>query len=180
MKFWEYLIATLIGTIAGFIFSLTLFWLKERSKKKSNINNLLKNLRYEFEYNLNLFRKYSQKLTECIEAVNSGNHSVYLQLDYNFVASYFSLQFYREGLASKYLHYEDMKRWNDFVSNHSSGAEQYVFDTIENWRKSEAEKEKVVSALKHEIDQLNYAIEMIEYLKQKIPDKDKLRVIIHH
>jgi hypothetical protein len=61
-----------------------------------------------------------------------------------------------------------MKRWNEIVSNHSAGAEKYVIDVVESWRKSEIEKDKVFSALKHERDQLNYAIEMIEYFKAKI------------
>lgn len=169
MTFWNHVTATLIGTIAGFIFSLALFWLKERLKQNRLINHLVTNLKYELEYNLNLFKKYSARVSECIEAINSDKKDVYLTLDYNFVASYFSIQFYREGLARRYLHYEDMKRWNDVVSNHSAGTEQYVMDVVESWRKSEIEKDKVFSALKHERDQLNYAIEMIEYLKAKIP-----------
>lgn len=168
MTFWNYVIATLIGTTAGFLFSLAFFWLKERVKQNYLTKNLIINLKYELEYNLNLFKKYSIKVSECIEAINSGKKDVYLNLDYNFVSSYFSIQFYREGLTRKYLHYEDLKRWNDIVSNHSAGSEKYVMDAVESWRKTEIEKEKVFSALKHERDQLNYAIEMIEYLKAKI------------
>lgn len=169
MKFWNQVTATLIGTIAGFLFSLALFWVKERFKQNRLIKHLVINLKYELEYNLNLFKKYSKRVSECIEAINSDKKDTYLTLDYNFVASYFSIQFYREGLARRYLHYEDMKRWNDIVSNHSAGTEQHVMDVVESWRKSEIEKDKVFSALKHERDQLNYAIEMIEYLKTKIP-----------
>lgn len=169
MKFWEQLLATSIGATAGFIFSLVLFWLKEQWKQNRLIKNLLVNLHFELEYNLNLFKKYSERVTECIEAVNSGNKQVYINLDYQFVASYFSLQFYREGLATKYLHYEDMKQWNDALSNHSPGMEQYILDILESWRKSEAEKDKVFNLLKHERDNLSYAIKMMEYLKAKIP-----------
>ncbi|MFI5330279.1 MAG: hypothetical protein ACHQ2F_04485 [Desulfobaccales bacterium] len=169
MKFWEQLLATFIGATAGFIFSLVLFWLKEQWKQNRLIKNLLVNLHFELEYNLNLFKKYSERVTECIEAVNSGNRQVYINLDYTFIASYFSLQFYREGLASKYLHYEDVKQWNDVLSNHSQGMEQYILDILESWRKSEVEKEKVFNLLKHERDNLNYGIKMTEYLKTKIP-----------
>ena len=68
------------------------------------------------------------------------------------IAGFFSLQFYREGLASEYLHYEDMKRWNDFLSNHSVGSEQYVLDMIEKWRNSKIEKEDIFQAFKIERD----------------------------
>jgi hypothetical protein len=169
MKFWEQLLATSLGATAGFIFSLFLFWLKENWKQSRLIRNLLTNLHFEIEYNLNLFKKYSERITECIEAVNSDNKTVYINLDYKFVASYFSLQFYREGLVTKYLNYEDMKQWNDVLTNHSPGMEQYILDILESWRKSEAEKDKVFNSLKHERDNLNYAIKMMEHLKAKIP-----------
>jgi hypothetical protein len=169
MKFWEQALATSIGALAGFIFALILFWIKERWKKNRLTNQLLNNLHFELEYNLNVFKTYQQRVTECIEAVNSDNKEVYINLDYKFIASYFSIQFYREGLARKYLHYEDMKQWNDVLSNHSEGMEQYILDILESWRKSEVEKDKVFKLLKHHRDQLNYAIKMVEYLKAKIP-----------
>ena len=169
MKFWDQLLATSLAVTAGFIFSLFLFWLQENWKQNRLIRNLLTNLHFELQYNLNLFKKYSERVTECIEAVNSGNTTVYINLDYKFVAYYFSLQFYREGLASKYLHYYDIKQWNDVLTNHSPGMEQYIFDILASWRKSKAEKDKVFNSLKHERDNLNYAIKMMEYLKAKIP-----------
>ena len=46
MTFWNSVTATLIGTMAGFIFSLALFWLKERSKQNRLIKNLVINLKY--------------------------------------------------------------------------------------------------------------------------------------
>jgi hypothetical protein len=61
-----------------------------------------------------------------------------------------------------------MKRWNDLITKMSVGMEKYIMDTINSWRKSKIEKDKVFNALKHERDQVNYGIEMIEYLKGKI------------
>ena len=168
MTFAEQVTATLVGTISGFLFSLMLFWVKEYFGKTKLQKHLIENLQYEFEYNNNLFKKYSQKISECIEAVNAGTREVYLSLNYSFVASYFALQFYREGLASKYLHYEDIKRWNDVLINHGAGSEQYVLDNLALWRKGEVEADRVFTALKYERDQLNHAIEMIDYLKKKI------------
>lgn len=168
MTFQEQVVATLIGTSGGFIGSLLLFWIKQYAEKRSKEKTLVRNLRYEIEYNIHLLKGYETQLTECIEAVGADGKQAYLSIDYSFIARHFSLQFYREGLISKFLHPEDMKRWNGFLSTLGEGTQAHVQDILEKWRKSEVEKEDVFIALKHERDQVKYAREMSEYLKQKI------------
>lgn len=168
MTFQEQVVATLIGTSGGFIGSLFLFWIKQFAEKRSKEKTLVRNLHYEIEYNIHLLKGYEMQLTECIEAVGADDKQTYLSIDYSFIARHFSIQFYREGLISNFLHPEDMKRWNGFLSTLGAGSQEYVQDILEKWRKSEVEKEDVFKALKHERDQVKYAREMSEYLKQKI------------
>ncbi len=168
MTFQEQVVATLIGTSGGFIGSLLLFWIKQFAEKKSKEKTLVRNLHYEIEYNVHLLKGYEAQLTECIEAVGADGKQTYLSIDYSFVARHFSIQFYREGLISRFLHPEDMKRWNGFLSTLGEGSEAHVTEILEKWRNNEIEKEKVFKALKHERDQVKYAREMSEYLKQKI------------
>ena len=168
MTFQEQVVATLIGTSGGFIGSLLLFWIKQIAEKRSREKTLVRNLRYEIEYNLHLLKGYEMQLTECIEAVGADGKQTYLSIDYSFIGRHFSIQFYREGLLSKFLHPEDMKKWNVFLSTLGEGSQAYVQDILEQWRNSKIEKEIVFKALKHERDQVKYAREMSEYLKQKI------------
>lgn len=168
MTFQEQVVATLIGTSGGFIGSLLLFWIKQFAEKRSKEKTLVRNLRYEIEYNIHLLKGYETQLTECIEAVGADGKQTYLSIDYSFIARHFSIQFYREGVISKFFHPEDMKRWNGFLSTLGEGSQAYVQDILEKWRKSEVEKDDVFKALKHERDQVKYAREMSEYLKQKI------------
>jgi len=168
MIFGQQVLSTLIGTGSGFLFALALFGIKEKINGASEKAALIKNLHYEFAYNRNLFEKYIKKIGEVIETINAGDRKAYLSIEYEFVASYFSIQFYRSGLCSKLLHCEDMKRWNDVLVNHSQGSETYVMDAVEKWREEKIEQKKVVSALKLERTQLEYARDMIDYLKGKI------------
>lgn len=168
MKFWEQALATLIGSFGGFVGALILFWIKTYSENSRKEKSLLKNLRYEIEYNINLLNKYDGEITKCIEAVAADSKVVYLNIDYAKIARYFSIQFYREGLLSKYLHIEDMKNWNDFLATLSEGAETHVLETLEKWRKTEVGKEQTFNALKHERSQVQYAKQLSEYLKEKI------------
>jgi len=168
MTFQEQVVATLIGTSGGFIGSILLFWIKQFAEKRNKDKTLIRNLHYEIEYNIHLLTGYETQLTECIEGVGADSKQTYLGIDYSFIARHFSIQFYREGLISKFLHPEDMKSWNGFLSTLGEGSQEYVKDILEKWRKSEVEKEDVFKALKHERDQVKFAREMSEYLKQKI------------
>jgi len=168
MTFNQQVIATLIGSFCGFLAALAMLWVKEWFHDSRKEKSLIKNLRYEIEYNINLLNKYEDQLTKCIEAVGADTREVYLTVNYALIARYFSIQFYREGLVSKYLHIEDVKRWNDFLSTLNEGSDAHVSDTLENWRKNKANKEQVFKALRHERDQIGYAKELSEYLKQKI------------
>jgi hypothetical protein len=66
MTYWEHVTATAIGALLAFLFGLALFWVKERWVNTDQRKKTIKNLLYEFEYNLNLFEEYKKKLTECI------------------------------------------------------------------------------------------------------------------
>jgi ribosomal protein S8 len=168
MTYWEHVTATAIGALLGFLFGLALFWIKERCFKSDQRKKAIKNLIFEFEYNLNLFEEYKKKLTECIEAVSADKRKIYLNMEYGYVARHFARRFYNEGYLSDYLHQEDMKRWNIFLSELSPGSETYVVEQVNGWRKNDIDKQSVFSTLKHERDQIQFAIDMIEYLKTKI------------
>jgi hypothetical protein len=167
MTFTQQVIATLIGSFGGFLAALAMMWIKQWFDDSRKEKSLLNNLRYEIAYNINLLNRYDDQITKCIEAVGADSKAVYLSLDYNLVARYFSIQFYREGLISRYLHIEDVKRWNDFLSTLSEGSEDYVSETIKKWRDGQASKEQTFNALKHERDQIRYAKELSDYLSQK-------------
>ena len=168
MTYWEHVTATAIGALLAFLFGLTLFWIKERWADTDQRKKAIKNLLYEFEYNLNLFEEYKKKLTECVEAVSSDKRKIYLNLDYSFVGIHFARRFYNEGYLSYFLHQEDMRRWNIFLSKLSPGSETYVEEEVDKWREKEVERESVYNALKNERDNIQFAIDMIEYLKTRI------------
>jgi len=168
MTYWEHVTATAIGALLGFIFGLALFWIKERLVNSDQRKKAIKNLLYEFEYNLSLFEEYKKQLTERIEDVSAEKRKIYLNLDYSFVGIHFARRFYNEGYLSDFLHQEDMKRWNVFLSKLSPGSETYINEEIDKWREKDGDKESVYNALKNERNNIQYAIDMIEYLKTRI------------
>lgn len=168
MTYWEHVTATAIGALLAFLFGLALFWIKERRSNTDQRQKAIKNLLYEFEYNLSLFAEYKKKLTECIEAVSADKRKIYLNLNYDSVATHFARRFYNEGYLPDFLHQEDMKKWNIFLSKLSPGSEAYVEEEVDKWREKNGDKESVYTPLKNERDHIQFAIDMIEYLRIKI------------
>ena len=168
LSFWEQAGATVIGVIVGFVFSLVLFWLKECSSDKRKKGHILENLKYEFKYNLNLYNKALEQVQNCINAVGADSRDTYLNLNYGLITTFFAQRFYQEGLLIKYLHWEDMNRWNALISTHSAGSDRYVMESLEKWRKLKITKEDVFTALNLEQKYLKNTIAMVHYLKAKI------------
>ena len=168
MTFSQQLLATLIGTFAGFCGSLILFGIKEAFQYWRKGKVLINNLSCEFDYNINLLNKHEAILTECLEKIAAESKTVYCSIEYTHIARFFAIQFYSQGLLFKYLHSEDMKRWNDSLAILSVGSETYVLETLDKWRKSEIAKSEASLAVEQERKNVRYAREMYVYLKQKI------------
>jgi len=115
------------------------------------------------------FSDIEKHIQECIDAVSNDSKSIFLKLDYEFVASHFAKKFYESGLLLKYFHPEDMRRWNAILSLVGSGADKCVTDTVDQWCEGkETKKDEVYKVLKHEKDQVVYAREMSEHILKKL------------
>jgi len=168
MTFYDQVYATLTGTFFGFMGSLVLFWIKEKVTKQNSEKALVDNLGYELDYNIALYKKYEAEITNCIEATSAENRSAFLNLDYEYIARFFAIQFYQSGLIQKFLHHEDMKRWNDFMITLSAGNQKYVLEQLQAWRDGRVQKEDIFNALNHEREQIRDALKMTEYIKEKV------------
>ncbi len=168
MCWWQQILTTAIGAFLGFASGLTLFWIRESVESKQKKQKAIKNLLYEFEYNLSLFKDYTKKITECMESVSADKRKVYLDLNYEFMGVHFAKKFYDEGYLSEFLHQDAMKKWNHFLSKLSPGSEQHVLDEVDKWREGTGSKVELHDTLKHERGEIEYAISMIEYLKTRI------------
>lgn len=169
MSFCQSVLSSSIGAFIGFLGAIVVFFIKEWWQNANRNKSIIENLKLELTYNINLYEKYEAQIQECIEAISIDGRTVYLNLDYNFVGTYFAKQFYNNGLLLKYFHPEDMRRWNVMLTQIGAGAENHVINCVDQWReKKEIEKEIVYNALKHEKSQITYAKEMSQYILQKL------------
>ena len=161
-----------IGAFIGFLGALMIFFLKENRQKENLRKSTIANLKLELAYNINLYNDFENKIQKCIEALSNKSRAIYLTLDYQFIGTFFAIQFYQSGLLLKYFHSEDMKKWNIMLTQIGAGAEKHVTDCVTQWREGkDIEQEKVYSALDFEKTQINYAKEMSQYLLDALQQK---------
>lgn len=168
MDFWDRVIASFIGSFGGFVGAVGIYLIIGWREKTRKQENLIQNLKYEIQYNLHLFKEYSDQITKCIEGVSNDSKNTYTNINYSFVARYFAVLFYQEGLIVKKFNPEDVKKWNDFLSRVSDGSEEYVCNKLTDWRESKITKKEVHEALDFERNQLKSAIETCEYIFRKL------------
>lgn len=53
--FWQQVWSTLVGTIAGFVFSIALFYLTDHIKRQRERAKIIKGLRRELKFDLALY-----------------------------------------------------------------------------------------------------------------------------
>ena len=164
MTFGESALSSSIGAFAGFLGALIIFFLKEWRTNSVRRKSIIENLKLELQYNINLYEKSASDVQECIDAISNDSRNVYLTLNYGFVARTFAVQFYNEGLLLKYVHSEDMRRWNSILSQVSENSDEFVTECVAQWRQSKISKEDVYRALKLEKDHINEAKGMSEYI----------------
>ena len=77
MTFWEQTWSTLIGVIAGFVFSIFLFYLTERWKNSRVNKDLSGNLQKEFDFNINFLENYKDDFDKLIKKITVNDKQLF-------------------------------------------------------------------------------------------------------
>jgi hypothetical protein len=105
---WELVIPTLVGTMAGFIFSIALFYCTEKIKQERDRRRILKNLMRELTFNLRLYDQWLKGIEQARPQVGAGDKNIFLYIDYTRIARTFIIQALPEGLLYDILADEDL------------------------------------------------------------------------
>ena len=76
--FWQQVWSTLVGTVAGFVFSIVLFYLTERIKRSHDRAKTLKGLRRELQFDLALSASWLKGIEDARPQVAAGDKNIFL------------------------------------------------------------------------------------------------------
>lgn len=158
----------MIGTFLGFLSAVLIAEYKSYRKLNAEKKTLLKNLKYELEYNINLYNGFVKEISTAMASLASGSKNTFLKLDYHFVGTHFAIEFYQKGLIVDYLHQEDMKRWNNMLNRIGRGEQDLILDKFDAWKQDQLEAASLHDYLLDEKKHLEYAKDMSEYLLKRL------------
>ncbi len=158
MTFMQQILATLIGTVAGFTFSLFLFYIKEQWAKINNEEFVINNTITEISLDISILKKIKDNLNKAIEQITVDDKSAYANIDYSRIARNFLIQFYKTGLMNKILTLDEIDNLNSHSITFSAGYEVHVTDSINDYRDGKSDNKKALQTVSYERSLLDNAI----------------------
>jgi hypothetical protein len=131
---WNQIWSTLVGTIAGFVFSLALFYFTDRIKRRHDRMRILRGLQRELKFDLALFDSLSKGIEDARLKVAVGDKDIYLYLDYSRFLSIFIIQAVREGILYDLLTNEDLVGLDKAMRTCNAQPEKEFSDRLTLWK----------------------------------------------
>lgn len=132
--FWQQVWSTLVGTVAGFVFAIALFYLTERIKRERDRAKILKGLRRELKFDLALFESWLKGIEDARPQVAAGDRNIWLYLDYTRFLSIFIGQAVRDGILYDLLTDDELVGLDKAMRSCNPGAEQEFFTKLNQWK----------------------------------------------
>jgi hypothetical protein len=132
--FWQQVWSTAFGTVAGFVFSIVLFYMTEHIKRGRDRAKILKGLRRELQFNLALFASWLKGIEDARPQVVAGDKSIFLYLDYTRVLSIFIGQAVREGILYDLLTDDDLVGLDKVLKSSNPQNEQEFYNRLNQWK----------------------------------------------
>lgn len=168
MTFSQQITATLIGTVAGFLLAICLFYLKEKWIRHYAIKQLKKNVVNEINYNIKLLTQVLTDLKKCIEKVTVNDRLAYCNVNYGRFARFFLQSYYQSGYMSDVWNLNDIDKLDNIMIYYTAGSDAYVLNGLNNWRNNAIDQKETLATLGFERDGLEKHLQDLSELKVKL------------
>jgi len=137
MNFWNVFFGVFSGIIAGVCINLIIKWIRDYSYRK----RLIKNLKFEFDFNVKKIDSFLEELNEYRNKANADSLVDYFGFFHlSKIITTTLIQLLNSGLMYKFLYHEDIAMLQNFLSDFSLGTEGYMNNQIEWMRKHHSEQ----------------------------------------
>jgi len=160
MTFGQQILATLYGTIAGFVFAIVLYYVTDLIRINKTKNNLIKNLKREFEYNISLLEEWIKEIDRILLKISAHDEQVFSYLKYSYFQRLFLQECFRFGILYKSFNNEDISNLNTILLHFDINFENYINKIIGHWKDQVMPQKEAIKHFYFEKD------ELIKYKKQ--------------
>ncbi|MCX6841319.1 MAG: hypothetical protein NTX53_03405 [candidate division WOR-3 bacterium] len=168
MTFSQSLASTLVGTVAGFVFSILLFYLSENWRRRHAKTVLMRNLRKELEFDIEHAASLLDVLQGTTAKVATGEKDLMPYFQYEVFQSFYLGQVYREGYLYDAF---DMKsvRSIDEMFRFLQNAGANVNKSIEDFKSGTREANEVRRDIEFHIAKLKEYRDLLHSLRNALP-----------
>jgi putative component of toxin-antitoxin plasmid stabilization module len=134
-SFWSRALATLVGTVAGFVFSIVIFYITESVKRSHERTKIVAGLNREATFNIGLCDTWLKGISELRLKVAAGNRNVFNYFDYTRALRIFVTEGLKAGILYELLSDAELVELDKalrFVGAPQS--EQYINEKVAQWK----------------------------------------------
>lgn len=170
MNFYQQIIASLIGTFVGFVFSIVLFYLTEKWKSAHTNKNLSSNIQRELQYNVDFLNGYKDEFEKMLRQVTANTKPVYLIFKHSKLQRLFILEAFQKGLLYKYLTVDEINNMDVMINYFLPYRDQALNQILSSYNSGQNTAQSALATLEWDRDQIDLYIKILKNLKTKLKE----------
>lgn len=168
MAFWEQTLSTLIGVIAGFVFSIIVFYLTEKWKNSRINQDLSSNLQKEFEFNINFLEKYKTEFEKLIRKISTNDKRHFIIFRFSKLQRLFLLEAFNKGLLYKYLKSEEINELDSMLSYFTATMDQIHYNYSNEYKTGKSTQADSLAIFEFNKEEIEKYLKLTRTLKEKL------------
>lgn len=168
MTFEQQILSTFIGALAGFIFSIFLFYLTEKFKINKTNKDLSNNLQKELNHNISFLENYKDEFEKIIRKISANDKQIFTTFRFNKLRRLFILEALNKGLLYKYLSSEEIDELDAMLDYFNVSMDQIHYRYVENYINNTMPQQNTLQMFEFNRDLIVKYLKLIKDLKVKL------------
>ena len=159
------------AALLAFMFSLVIFYVTERLKRKTERKEMLRNVYREIRFNLNFLDKYKIELDRLVQKVIANDQNVSHFFKFGKLQRTFLLNAFDKGLLYEVLTDEEINTIDSMIGFFFKDTDNFLASKLSEFKDSEVTTSDMLHRLQWNIDELIRYRDFIALIQSRFPIK---------
>jgi len=167
MTFFEQVLATFIGALAAFVFSLVLFYLQEKFKEGKNGKTLMSNIKKECDFNVIFLEDFKDQFDKFLRKISANDKSAFLPLKFEKVQRLFISKAFNEGLLYDSLKAEELQELDSMLDYFSQSTNNFFWTRLQAFCSGKTDAAAALPGFEFDKEKIQKYINFQKLIKEK-------------
>jgi hypothetical protein len=171
MNFWPEVLTSVTGVVIGFLFSIVLFYLTERWKRKSERKVVLQNVAKEMGYNIGLLERMREQINDLLQDISVGSDSqpaIYKNFSFGKLQRLFVIEAFNKGLLYEILSPEDINNFDSMLNFFDKTTDEWADDILRKLTNHEVKPNDAHDVFKQLKNRVSEHLDYLRKLKSAV------------